>query len=272
MTDLFTNHLRFGDSFAGRIALVTGGGRGIGRGISLTLAAEGAIVAVNYAKDGEAAEETVGQIVANGGVAKAYPADIGNPEADASMLEAIANDFGAVDLLVNNAGIASKGRSVADTSFDETERLLRTHAIGPHHLCRLALPAMRERAKILGRADIIMISSVATDNHGANGAPYSMGKAAMESLAFTLAKEEVANNIHVNVVAPGLVVSDMGRRLAKAVAGVADIHELDSRFPFGRVCEPQDIARVVSFLCSDQAGYVTGERIRVNGGGQSLRS
>jgi 3-oxoacyl-[acyl-carrier protein] reductase len=235
------------------------------------LAAVGATVAVNYAKDAEAAQDTAAQIVAAGGVAKAYGANISDPEANAAMLAAITSDFGAVDLLVNNAGVASRGRSVAETRPDEIEYLLRTHAIGPHHLCRLALPGMRERAKILGRADIIMISSVATDSHNANGAPYNMGKAAMESLAFTLAKEEVANNIHVNVVAPGLVVSDMGRRLAKAVTGVDDIHELDARFPFGRVCQPEDVARVVKFLCSNDAGYVTGERIRVHGGGQNMR-
>jgi 3-oxoacyl-[acyl-carrier protein] reductase len=258
--------------FAGRIALVTGGGRGIGQGISLALAAEGAIVAVNYTKSAEAAQDTVDQITAAGGVAKAYGADIVDPEANAAMLAAITTDFGAVDLLVNNAGVASRGRSVADTRPDEAEYLLRTHAIGPHHLCRLALPAMRAQAAVFGRADIIMISSVSTDAHSANGAPYNMGKAAMESLAFTLAKEEVANNIHVNVVAPGLVVSDMGRRLAKAVTGVDDIHDLDARFPFGRVCQPEDVARVVVFLCSDQAGYVTGERIRVHGGGQNVRS
>ena len=258
--------------FAGRIALVTGGGRGIGQGISLALAREGAIVAVNYAKGVEAAEATVAQIVAAGGIAKAYGADVVDPDADAAMLAAIASDFGAVDLLVNNAGVASRGRSVADTAPEETERLLRSHAIAPHHLCRLAVPAMRERAKVLGRGDIVMISSVATDSNSANGAPYNMGKAAMESLAYTLAKEEVGNNVHVNVVAPGLVVSDMGRRLAKAVTGVDDIHELDARFPFGRVCQPEDIARVVTFLCSEDAGYVTGEKIRVHGGGQNMRA
>ncbi len=257
--------------FAGRVALVTGGGRGIGQGISLALAELGVVVAVNYAKDVDAAEGTVAQIVAAGGVAKAYGADVVDADADAAMLAAITNDFGSIDILINNAGVASRGRSVADTAADETDRVLRTHAVAPHHLCRLAIPQMRERAKVLGRADIIMISSVATDAHSANGAPYNMGKAAMESLAFTLAKEEVANNIHVNVVAPGLVVSDMGRRLAKAVAGVDDIHELDKRFPFGRVCQPQDIARVVTFLCSDDSGYVTGERIRVHGGGQNMR-
>jgi 3-oxoacyl-[acyl-carrier protein] reductase len=258
--------------FDGRVALVTGGGRGIGRGISLLLAGEGAVVAVNFAKDASSADEAVALIRAAGGEAKAYAADVVDPEADAAMLSALTDDYGPLDLLVNNAGVASRGRTVADTAADEVERLVRIHAIGPHHLCRLALPAMRARAAERGRADIVFISSVATDTNGPNGAPYNMGKAAMEALAFTLAKEEVGNNIHVNVVAPGLVVSDMGRRLAKATAGVADIHELDARFPFGRVCEPEDVARVVGFVCSDASGYVTGERIRVHGGGQMLRS
>ncbi len=258
--------------FDGRVALVTGGGRGIGRGISLFLAREGAAVAVNYAKDATSADETVASIRAAGGVASAYAADIADPDADAEMLSALTDDFGPLDLLVNNAGVASRGRTVADTAGDEVERLLRIHAVGPHHLCRLALPSVRERAAARGRADIVFISSAATDHHSANGAPYNMGKAAMEALAFTLAKEEVGHNIHVNVVAPGLVVSDMGRRLAKAATGVADIHELDARFPFGRVCEPEDVARVVGFVCSDASGYVTGERIRVHGGGGMLRS
>jgi 3-oxoacyl-[acyl-carrier protein] reductase len=258
-------------NFAGRIALVTGGGRGIGSGISRMLAAHGASVAVNYAKDAESAAETVALIRAAGGEAKAYGADVADPDALATTLEAITADYGVVDLLVNNAGVASRGKGVADTAADEVERLLRTHAVGPHHLCRLVLPAMRSRVAAVGRADIIMVSSVATDTHAGFGAPYNMGKAAMEALAFTLAKEEVANGIHVNVVAPGLVVSDMGRRLAKAVAGVSDIHELDATFPFGRVCEPEDVARVIVFLCSEAAGYVTGERIRVHGGGQTVR-
>ena len=258
-------------SLSGRIALVTGGGRGIGRGISEALAANGAVVAVNYAKDAAAAADTVAAITSAGGLARAYGADIGNADSLATMLDAIRGDFDDVDLLVNNAGIASRGKGVSDTAADEVDRLLRTHAVGPHHLCRLALPAMRSRAQAIGRGDVIMISSVATDSHAAFGAPYNMGKAAMEALAFTLAKEEVKNGIHVNVVAPGLVVSDMGRRLAKATAGVNDIHELAARFPFGRVCEPEDIAKVVLFLCSDAAGYITGERIRVHGGGQNAR-
>jgi NAD(P)-dependent dehydrogenase (short-subunit alcohol dehydrogenase family) len=115
-----------------------------------------------------------------------------------------------------------------------------------------------------------MVSSAATLHHRANGAPYNMGKAALEALAFTLAKEERRHNIHVNVAAPGLVDTDMGRRLAKAVNGADDIHELDETSPFGRVCTPLDVARVVVWLCTDGAGYLTGQKVVVDGGGTLL--
>ena len=189
----------------------------------------------------------------------------------ASMVDAITADLGPVDLLVCNAGIASRGRSVADTDPAELVRVLHTHAVGAHHAARLVLAGMRQAE----RGDIVMISSVAAHTHGANGAPYSMGKAALESLAHTLAKEELPNGIHVNIVAPGLVETDMGVRLARAVygdRGMDDLRSLDSQFPFGRVCQPADIANVVAFLCSDAAGYVTGQRIVVDGGAGSFRS
>jgi 3-oxoacyl-[acyl-carrier protein] reductase len=247
----------------GRVALVTGGGRGIGRGISELLAAEGAVVAVNYRRDEDAAASTVAAIEAAGGVARAYQASVDDPDQDARLVEAVVADLGPVDLLVNNGGIASRGHAVADTDPGEVARVVATHALGPHHLCRLVLPFMRSRH----RGDIVMISSVATSHHAANGAPYSMGKAALEALAFTLAKEERRYGIHVNVVAPGLVDTDMGQRLAKAMSGVTDMRTLDASSPFGRVCQPIDVARVVLWLCSEGAGYVTGQRIECDGGG-----
>jgi NAD(P)-dependent dehydrogenase (short-subunit alcohol dehydrogenase family) len=127
---------------------------------------------------------------------------------------------------------------------------------------------MRERP----RGDIVMISSVATMSNGANGTPYNMGKAAAEALAYTLAKEERDHGIHVNVVAPGLVETEMGKRLARAVAGVTDMRTLDATMPFGRVCQPQDVADVVRFFCSAKAGYLTGEKLNVWGGGQDWRA
>jgi NAD(P)-dependent dehydrogenase (short-subunit alcohol dehydrogenase family) len=257
-----------GPDLTGRIALVTGGGRGIGRAISQQLAAAGAAVAVNYRRDADAAAETVTAIESAGGVARAYSASVDDADAMAAMVDSITGHLGPVDLLVSNAGIASRGQSVADTDPAELVRVVNTHAIGAHHAARLVLPGMRRAA----RGDIVVISSVAAHAFGANGAPYNMGKAALEALAHTLAKEEMANGIHVNIVAPGLVETDMGVRLARAIYGkreMDDLRDLDSRFPFGRVCQPSDIADVVVYLCSDAAGYLTDQRIVVDGGAGS---
>jgi 3-oxoacyl-[acyl-carrier protein] reductase len=250
-------------SLEGRVALVTGGGRGIGKAISLALAEDGADLAVNYRKDEDAARETVAEIEKLGRRAEAFQASIDSAADDERMVNEVVDAFGFVDILVNNAGIASRGRSVASTDPEEMERVIRTHAMGPHHLCRLVLPSMRER----DRGDIIMISSAATLGHAPNGAPYNMGKAAVEALAFTLAKEEQRNGIRVNVVAPGLVETEMGRRLVKGGAGIDDIRTLDNVSPFGRVCQPQDVANVVRFLVSQPAEYVSGQRIYVQGAG-----
>ena len=247
----------------GRVALITGGGRGIGRAIALALAEGGADVAVVYRRDEDAAAATVKDIEALGRRARAYAADIASVADVDTMMAAVLADFGFVDILVNNAGVASRGRAVADTDAEEVERLLRTHALGAHVLCRAVLPTMRSRP----RGDVVMISSVITRDVPPNGAPYAMAKAALEILAATLAKEERRHGIHVNVVAPGLVETDMGRRLAKATFGTDDMRALDASFPFGRVCSPEDVAGVVRFLVSPAAGYITGEVLRVDGGG-----
>jgi NAD(P)-dependent dehydrogenase (short-subunit alcohol dehydrogenase family) len=250
-------------SLSGRIALVTGGSRGIGRGIVLGLAEDGADVAVNYTRDASAAEETVEAVRALGRRAHAYRASVDDPDACAAMVEAIGRDLGPVDLLVNNAGIASRGHSVQKTDPAELLRVMQVHALGPHHLCGLVLPGMK-KAK---RGDIVMISSTATLHHPPGGAPYNMAKAAMEALAYTLAREVRRHDIRVNVVAPGLVETEMGRRLVKATSGVEDIRSLDATMPFGRVCQPEDVAGAVRFLVSDAASYVTGEKVNVHGGG-----
>jgi 3-oxoacyl-[acyl-carrier protein] reductase len=181
------------------------------------------------------------------------------------MVAQIEADLGPVGILVNNAGIASRGQAVADTDPAEMQRVVATHAFASHYLAKLVIPKMRT----LGRGDIVMISSVATRSLGANGAPYNMAKAALEALAFTLAKEERPHGIRVNIVAPGLVETEMGRRLMRATAGVKDLRELDQVMPFGRVCQPEDVANVVRFFVSDQNSYLTGERIYCDGGGQT---
>lgn len=248
---------------SGRVALITGGGRGIGRAIALSLAESGADVAVNYRRDEGAAQEVVKEIGGMGRKARAYQASVENWDEDEKMVADVLADFGRISILVNNAGIASRGQAVADTNPAEMERVVRVHAFGPHYLCKLVVPHMRSE----GRGDIVMISSVATLGMGARGAPYNMGKAAMEALALTLAKEEREHGIRTNIVAPSLTVTEMGRRLTRATSGVEDIHQLDARSPFGRVSTPEDVAAAVTWLVSSANPYANGQKININGGG-----
>jgi 3-oxoacyl-[acyl-carrier protein] reductase len=249
---------------AGRVALVSGGGRGIGRGISEELARAGATVAVVYHRDEAAAAETVQAIETAGGSATAHQAAVESFDDCQRLCLEVNAAHGVVGILVSNAGIASKGRSVAKTEPDEMARLFGIHVMGAFHLAHLLAPPMRN----LPRGDIVMVSSVAARMNAGGGAPYNVAKSALDSLAFTLAKEEQRHGTHVNIVAPGLVESEMGRRLVKA-SGVEDIHSLDAVSPFGRVCSPSDVARVVLFLVSGLGGYVTGQRVEVDGGGMT---
>jgi 3-oxoacyl-[acyl-carrier protein] reductase len=249
-------------SLQGRIALVSGGSRGIGRAIALGLAADGADVAVNYRKDEGAARATVADIEKLGRRAHAYAADVGEWEQCAAMAERVLADFGRVDILVCNAGVASRGQTVVDTDPREPDKLWKTHVYSAWALAKLLVPKMREAA----RGDVVMISSVATQYLAPNSAPYNMAKVALEALAVTLAKEERHHGIHVNVVAPGLVDTDMGRRLVKGAMGVSDIRTMDTSSAFGHVCTPEEIADAVRFLVSERAGYLTCQRIGVDGG------
>jgi len=251
---------------AGRTALVTGGSRGVGAAIARRLGADGAAVAVNYRRDADAAERTVAEIVGAGGTARAYRAPVDDPDAVLAMLAGVADELGAVDLLVSNAGTASRGQRVADTEDAEYLRLLRVHVLGPLTLVRALLPQLRAAP----RADVVVISSTILDGPSAGGAPYAMAKAALEAAARTLAIEEREHGVRVNIVAPGLVATDMGERLVAATAGTT-IDQLDESYPFGRVARPEDVAGVVAFLASADASYLTAQRIRVDGGGPPRR-
>ena len=230
-----------------RVALVSGGGRGIGRSISLALAEDGCDVAVNYRKDIDAAEQTVKDIEALGRRAVAVAGNVGEWDDCVSMVERAVEALGPISILVHNGGIASRGNSVVDTDPAEFERVVKTHAFGGFYLAKLCVPHMIGQE----RGDVVMISSVATDG---------------------LAKEVQRHGIHVNIVAPGLVATDMGDRLTKAMTGgkVETADELDKGAPFGHVCRPEEVADVVRWLCSDGARYVHGVRIRVDGGGSVL--
>ena len=245
-----------------RVALVTGGNRGIGGAIALGLATDGCDLALSYRKDEESARATVAAIEQLGRRAIAYQAPVDDVDEATAMAQRVLADFGRVDVLVHSAGIASRGLTVADTEPAEIERLFRVNALAAFALCRALVPQMRTR----DRGDVVLISSAATTHMAGNSSPYNMAKAALEALAHTLAKEERRNGIHVNVVAPGLTDTEMGRRLARAAMGAEDIHDLASRSPFGHVCSPEEIADVVRFVVSDAAGYMTDQRIVVDGG------
>jgi 3-oxoacyl-[acyl-carrier protein] reductase len=242
-----------------RVALVTGASRGIGAAIAVRLAGEGLDVAVNYRRGEKAAADVVTAAEARGARARAYRSDVSSYDEDAAMVERVIADFGRLDVLVCNAGIASRGNTVAETDPTEPARLLGVHAVGAHHLAALALPHLRRHE----RSDVVVVSSTAAARPMAGGAPYAMAKVALEAMARTLALEEGGNGVRVNIVAPGLTVTDMGDRLARAVTGASGAADLDSATPFGRVTRPEDVAAVVAFLVSADAAMVTGQRIEV---------
>jgi len=235
----------------------------------MALAEDGCDIAVNYRRDVDAAERTVKDIEGLGRRAIAVAGDVGSWDDCQAMVERAVTELGPISILVHNGGIASRGNSVVDTDPDEFERVVKTHAFGGFYLAKLCVPHMRSTGE---RGDVVMISSVATDGLAPNSAPYNAGKTALEAIAYGLAKEVTRDGIHVNIVAPGLVATDMGDRLTKAMTGgrAETADALDAGAPFGHVCRPEEVAEVVRWLVSDGASYVHGVRIRVDGGGSVL--
>ena len=248
---------------SGRNAMITGGGRGIGRGIALALAAAGANVVLSFRRDEEAANATASEARALGVQASTVQGDVTSYKDCQRMAEQAVTARGDVGILVNNGGIASRGQSIVETDPAEMERVVRTHAFGSFYMTSLLLPQMRE----LDRGDVVIISSTTAGSLSANGSPYNMAKAAQEAIAYTVAKEERQYNIHANVVRPGLVETEMGLRLVRATRGISDMRELDEGSPFGRVCQPEDIAAAVVYFVSESGSYVTNQVMSVNGGG-----
>ncbi len=249
-------------NLSGRTALVTGGGRGIGKGCAMALARAGADVAITYRKDEEAAKSVVEEIKKLGRKALAVSCDVAFEDQVNAMVKTVLEQMGKIDLLICNAGIASRGNLIHDTTTEELRRVLDTHVLGSFWCVRAALDSLRAQ----GNAHVILMSSVATINHGERGAPYNMAKSAIESLGKTLSKEEGPNGIRVNVIGPGLIETDMGRRLMKARSGV-EIEAIKEAFPFGRVGQPEDIGNLAAFLCSEEGSYISGQVIYVHGGG-----
>jgi len=240
----------------GKVALVTGGGRGIGRGIVLELAREGADVAINFRKGLEQAQETVRLVEALGRRAVLVQADVGDlAQVQGAVADAVAA-LGGLDVVVANSGVASRVQAVADMDPNEWRRVLGTDLDGAFFTARATLAHLTAR-----RGTLIFISSIGADACAPGGAPYYVAKAGVNVLTKVIAREVAGQGVRVNCVAPGLVRSDMGDRMIKAMGDV-----LLASIPLGRAGEPEDIGKAVAFLASADAGWITGKILRVDGG------
>lgn len=242
---------------ADRVALVTGSSRGIGRAIALELARQGAHVAVNYRKQAEAATEVMRAIEGLGRRAVVVPGDITDYQACVRMVADTEAALGPLDILVANGGIASKPGHIADLPVEEWHRVLNTDLHGCFYTVKAAIPGMLAR----GRGVVLTVSSVGPDLCRPGGAPYYAAKAGVNALTRTLANEVAARGIRVNAIAPGVVLSDMGERMVKAVGP-----QLIAGIPQGRAGQPEEIAKLAAFLCSDDAAWITGKIYRIDGG------
>lgn len=243
------------------LALVTGGSRGVGRGIVTELARHYR-VAFSCRRDTAAAAEVVGAVAASGGEARSFTADLSVGGAASVLVGEVERAWGPVSAVIGNAGAASRGLSCVDTAPEEYLLMFQVHALSNIELAAAAMPSLRA-----AKGAVVFVSSAVTELLPAGAAPYAAAKAAVEAAAVVMAREERGSGVRVNLVAPGLVATDMGDRLAQALRGDGQARDLDAAAPLGHVCRPEEVARVVSFLCSPAASYVAGERIRVDGGG-----
>ena len=239
-----------------RVALVTGGSRGIGRAIALRLAADGHVVAVNYASNAAAAAEVVDAIVSGGGRAIAVGADVGDEAAVAAMFETVADELGPVAVLVNNAGI-TRDDLMLRMKVEAWDEVITTNLRSVYLCSKAALRGML-RAK-WGR--IISVGSVSGIAGNPGQANYAAAKAGIIGFTKSLAKEIGSRGITANVVAPGFVATDMTADLGEAVQEAAA-----ERISLGRLGRPEEVASAVGYLASDGAGYITGQTLVVDGG------
>ena len=246
----------FRDMLTGKIALVTGGGRGIGRAIALTLAGYGADVAVNYSGSREKAEAVAEEIRGLGRRAAAIKADISNREDCVRLFEETEKELGKIDILVNNAGITRDNLAIR-MSEEEFEQVMDTNLKGAFFCMQLAAKSMLRQRK--GR--IVSISSISGVRGNAGQINYCAAKAGIVGMTKCLAKELASRNITVNAVAPGYIDTDMTAVLPEKVK-----EAVLAQVPLGRMGRPEDIAETVAFLASDRAASITGQTIMVDGG------
>jgi 3-oxoacyl-[acyl-carrier protein] reductase len=238
-------------SLDGKVALVTGGSRGIGAAISRELARAGAKVAVNYRAGQEAADEVAGEI---GGLA--VLADVSNAEEVKALIERVEGELGDIDAVVNNAGI-TRDTLIARMTDDEWETVIDTNLRGTFNTCRaVSRKMLRRRA-----GSIVNLSSVVGLHGNPGQANYAASKAGIIGLTKALARELGSRGVRVNAIAPGYISTELTDVLPEEARGL-----ILQNTPLGRLGEPEDVAGAVRFLCSDEAAFITGEVLLVDGG------
>ena len=242
----------------GKVAIITGAGRGIGRAIALGYAREGAAVVLNYSKSEQAAEETRKCILAAGGKAAAIRADVSNLAEHDALIEATLKQFGAIHILVNNAGVEVH-EGVLDASLETWERTISVNLKGAYFLSCKAAPVM-VRA---GGGKIINVSSVHDTEPLRERAIYSISKGGMLMMTKSLALELAEKNICINSISPGAILTDMNR---SSLEDPTKRERMTSQIPLGRIGSPEDIVGAAVFLASSESDYVTGTTLYVDGG------
>lgn len=260
--DMRAHGTRYGRPLEGKTALVTGGSRGIGRGIALRLAADGAFVAVHYGNSEAAARETVETIRSSGGQALAIRAElgvVGDAAALYAAFDAGMGEFGVppeFDILVNNAGVSGSGR-ITEVTEEVFDRLVAVNVRAPLFLVQQGLKRLRDGGRIIN------ISSAATRRAFPESIGYAMTKGAVDTLTLALARQLGERGITVNAVAPGFVETDMNARRRQTPEAAA---ALAAYSVFNRIGRPDDIADVVAFLASDDSRWITGQYVDATGG------
>lgn len=244
------------EDFKDKVALVTGGSRGIGRACVLELARRGATVVVGYAGNEAAANETLGLVTQAGGKGKVLRFDTADTKACTEAVETVVKELGRLDVLVNNAGVAIDGLIMRfkDEDWDKT---LDTNLRGAFALIRAASkPMMKQRS-----GAVVNITSVVGEMGNAGQAAYASSKAGLIGLTKSIARELASRNIRVNAVSPGFIGTDMTAKLPEETKA-----KMLENIPLSRLGSSEEVAKAVAFLASDQASYVTGEVLKVNGG------
>lgn len=239
----------------GKVALVTGASRGIGRGIALELAKDGAFVIINYVKNEEKANEVLEEIKDLGGYAKTLKGDVSTYESAKELADGAIKLFGKIDILVNNAGVSKIGLFM-DFTKDDIEALMGTNLLGPMFLTKHLLPSMLSNG-----GNIINISSIWGQMGASCETVYSASKGGLNQFTRSLAKELAMCGIRVNGIAPGVIDTEMNNTFSEE-----ERQGLIDEIPMGRFGLAQEIGRTVVFLCDERCRYMTGEILKIDGG------